>query len=251
LEESEVGGAKQMPYAIENVRLEYAAVPSSVPPLWWRSVEHSFNGFAVECFIDELAAAAGKDPVEFRRALLVKPNGWKPRDEDDPDPARLRRVLDLAAEKAGWGESLPKGKGRGIASYHSFGSYIAEAAEVTVTGSNFKIDRIVAAIDCGQVVNPESVRAQAESAIIYGLSAALKNEITVKNGAVEQSNFDAYDPIRIDETPAIEVHILKSREDPGGMGEPALPPAAPAVANAIFAASGQRVRRLPFQLKSA
>lgn len=250
LEESEVGGAKQMPYAIPNVRLEYAAVPSSVPPLWWRSVEHSFNGFAVECFIDELAAAAGKDPVEFRRGLLVKPANWKPKDEDDPDPSRLRGVLDIAAEKAGWGEPLPKGKGRGIASYHSFGSYIAEAAEVTVSGKDFKIDRIVAAIDCGQVVNPESVRAQAESAIIYGLSAALKNEITIKDGAVEQSNFDGYDPIRIDEAPPIEVHLLKSKEDPGGMGEPALPPAAPAVANAIFAASGKRLKRLPFQLKT-
>ena len=250
LEESEVGGAKQMPYAIPNVRLEYAAVPSSVPPLWWRSVEHSFNGFAVECFIDELAAGAGKDPVEFRRGLLVKPANWKPKDEDDPDPSRLRGVLDIAAEKVGWGKPLPKGKGRGIASYHSFGSYIAEAAEVTVSGKDFKIDRIVAAIDCGQVVNPESVRAQAESAIIYGLSAALKNEITIKDGAVEQSNFDGYDPIRIDEAPPIEVHLLKSKEDPGGMGEPALPPAAPAVANAIFAASGKRLRRLPFQLKT-
>lgn len=137
-----------------------------------------------------------------------------------------------------------------MASYHSFGSYIAEAAEVTVSGNNFKIDRVVAAIDCGQVVNPESVRAQAESAIIYGLSAALKNEITIKNGAVEQSNFDGYDPIRIDEAPPIEVHIVKSKAEPGGMGEPALPPAAPAVANAIFAASGQRLRRLPFQLKT-
>ena len=250
LEESEVGGAKQMPYAIPNVRLEYAGVASSVPPLWWRSVEHSFNGFAVECFIDELAAAAGKDPVEFRRGLLVKPKNWKPRDEDDPDPARLRGVLNLAAEKAGWGKPLPKGQGRGIASYHSFGSYIAEVAEVTVTGNDFKIDRVVAAIDCGQVVNPESVHAQAESAIIYGLSAALKNEITIKNGAVEQTNFDGYDPIRIHEAPPIEVHILKSSEDPSGMGEPVLPPAAPAVANAIFAASGKRLRKLPFQLKS-
>jgi isoquinoline 1-oxidoreductase beta subunit len=250
-EESEVGGAEQMPYAISNVRLEYNAVASVVPPLWWRSVEHSFNGFAVECFIDELAAAAGKDPLEFRRAFLVKPPNWKPRDDDDPDPARLRAIMELAAEKSGWGKPLPKGKGRGIATYHSFGSYISEVAEVTVQGSDFKIDRIVAAIDCGQVVNPESVRAQAESAIIYGLSAALKNEITVKNGAIEQTNFDSYNPIRINEAPLIEVHLMKSSEDPGGMGEPALPPAAPAVANAIFAASGQRVRKLPFQLKSA
>jgi len=250
-EESEVGGAEQMPYAIPNVRLDYSPVASSVPPLWWRSVEHSFNGFAVECFIDELAAAAGKDPVEFRRRFLVKPANWKPKNDEDPDPARLRGVLDLAAEKIDWGKPLPKGKGRGIATYHSFGSYIAEAAEVTVNGRDFKIDRVVAAIDCGRIVNPESVRAQAESAIIYGLSAALKNEITIKNGAVEQTNFDGYDPLRIHEAPSIEVHLVPSSEDPGGMGEPALPPAAPAVANAIFSASGQRVRKLPFQLKQA
>ena len=250
-EESEVGGAEQMPYAIPNVRLDYSPVASSVPPLWWRSVEHSFNGFAVECFIDEMAAAAGKDPVEFRRRFLVKPANWKPKNDEDPDPARLRGVLDLAAEKIDWGKPLPKGKGRGIATYHSFGSYIAEAAEVTVNGRDFKIDRVVAAIDCGRIVNPDSVRAQAESAIIYGLSAALKNEITIKNGAVEQTNFDGYDPLRIHEAPSIEVHLVPSNEDPGGMGEPALPPAAPAVANAIFAASGQRVRKLPFQLKQA
>jgi len=250
-EESEVGGAEQMPYAIPNMRLEYNAVASSVPPLWWRSVEHSFNGFAVESFIDELAAAAGSDPVQFRKSLLVKPANWKPKGDDDVDPARLRAVLELAAAKADWGKPLPKGRGRGIASYASFGSYFAEVAEVTVNGSSFKIDRMVVAVDCGQIVNPESVRSQAEGAIIYGLSAALKNEITIKNGAVEQSNFDAYDPLRINEAPPIEVHLTQSKEDPGGMGEPALPPAAPAVANAIFAACGQRLRKLPFQLQKA
>jgi isoquinoline 1-oxidoreductase subunit beta len=247
-EKSEVGGAEQMPYAIPNVRLEYNHVASAVPPLWWRSVEHSFNGFAVECFIDELAAAARQDPVQFRRTLLVKPANWKAKNDEDPDPGRLRAVMELAAEKSGWDRPLPKGKGRGIATYHSFGSYICEVAEVTVQGSSFKVDRMVAAIDCGQIVNPESVRAQAESAIIYGLSAALKNEITVKNGAIEQTNFDGYDPIRISEAPPIEVYLMKSKDEPGGMGEPALPPAAPAVANAIFAACGKRVRKLPFQL---
>ncbi|HEY6368977.1 MAG TPA: molybdopterin cofactor-binding domain-containing protein [Candidatus Sulfotelmatobacter sp.] len=181
----------------------------------------------------------------------MKPENWKAKSEDDPDPARLRGVLELAAEKAGWGTPLPKGRGRGIAAFCSFGSYFAEVGEVTVKGSDFKIDRIVAAVDCGQIVNPESVRSQTEGAIIYGLSAALKNEITIKNGAVEQTNFDGYDPIRISEAPPIEVYLVINREEPGGMGEPGLPPIAPAVANAIFAASGQRLRRLPFQLKLA
>jgi isoquinoline 1-oxidoreductase subunit beta len=247
-ERQEVGGAEQMPYAISNVRLEYNAAESAVPRAWWRSVENSFNGFVVESFIDELAAAAGKDPFLFRKSLLIKPANWKPKNDDDVDPARLRGVLELVAEKVGWGKPLPKGRGRGIAAFCSFGSYFAEVAEVTVKGTDFTIDRIVAAVDCGQIVNPESVRSQTEGAIIYGLSAALKNEITIKNGAVEQTNFDAYDPLRINEAPPIEVHLMKSSEDPGGMGEPALPPAAPAVANAIFAACGQRLRKLPFQL---
>ncbi len=219
--EDESGGAKQMPYAIPNVRLEFNPVSSAVPRAWWRSVENSFNGFVVESFIDELAVAAGKDPFEFRRGLLVASATWKAKDEDDVNPARLRSVLELAAQKAGWGTPLPKGRGRGIAAFCSFGSYFAEVAEVTVTGNDFKIDRIVAAVDCGQIVNPESVRSQTEGAIIYGLSAALKNEITIKNGAVEQTNFDGYDPIRINEAPHIEVHLTASKDDPGGMGEPA------------------------------
>jgi len=244
----EVGGAKDMPYAIPNFRLEYNQAATAVPRAWWRSVENSFNGFAVECFIDELAAAAGKDPVEFRKSLLRKPPNWKPRDDDDPDPARLLGVLELAAQKSGWGTPLPKGKGRGIASYSSFGSYFAQVAEVTMTGEKtFKIDRVVAAVDCGQVVNPESVRSQTEGAIVFALSAALKNEITIRNGAVEQTNFDGYDPIRINEAPPIEVHLVHNDEDCGGMGEPGVPPLAPAVANAIFAASGKRLRRLPLQ----
>jgi isoquinoline 1-oxidoreductase beta subunit len=249
-EETELGGALQMPYAIPNVRLEFNAVASAVPRAWWRSVENSFNGFVVESFIDELAAAAGKDPFEFRRGLLVKPANWKSKDEDDVDPARLRGVLELAAAKSNWGASLPKGCGRGVAAFCSFGSYFAEVAEVTVSGSNIKIDRMVAAVDCGRIVNPESVRSQTEGAIIFGLSAALKNEITIKDGAIEQTNFDGYDPIRIHEAPPIEVHLTASKEQCGGMGEPGLPPAAPAVANAIFAACGQRLRKLPFQLKA-
>ncbi len=249
--EDESGGAKQIPYAIANVRLEFNPVASAVPRAWWRSVENSFNGFVVESFIDELAVAAGKDPFEFRRGLLAKPANWKAKGEDDPDPARLRGVLELAAQKAAWGTPLPKGRGRGIAAFFSFGSYFAEVAEVTVNGNDFKIDRIVAAVDCGQIINPESVRSQTEGAIIYGLGAALKNEITIKDGAVEQTNFDGYDPIRINEAPHIEVHLTRSKDDPGGMGEPGLPPAAPAVANAVFAACGQRLRKMPFRLQSA
>ncbi|MBV9341439.1 MAG: xanthine dehydrogenase family protein molybdopterin-binding subunit [Acidobacteria bacterium] len=248
-EDSEIGGAKQMPYAIPNVRLEFNDVPTAVPRAWWRSVEHSFNGFVVESFIDELAAEAHRDPVEFRRSLLVGGKSGNPADEDDPNPQRLLKVLNVAAEKSGWGKPLPKGWGRGIAVYFSFGSYFGEVAEVSVSQEKaLQIHRIVAAVDCGTVVNPEGVRAQTESAIIYGLSAALKNAITFKRGAIEQSNFTDYDPIRINEAPPIEVHLAPSGDDCGGMGEPALPPLAPAIANAIYAATGQRLRKLPFQL---
>ena len=248
-EESEIGGAQQMPYVIPNVRLEYNDVKTAVPRAWWRSVENSFNGFVVESFIDELAATAKQDPVQFRKSLLFRPKNAKPLGDDDVDPDRLRRLIEIAAEKSGWGKPMPKGAGRGIAAFASFGSYFAKVAEVTVSKENgLKIKRIVAVVDCGTVVNSEQVRSQTEGAIIYGLSAALKNEITIKNGAVEQSNFTDYDPIRINEAPLIEVHLAPNGDDCGGMGEPALPPLAPAIANAIFAATGKRLRKMPFQL---
>jgi isoquinoline 1-oxidoreductase beta subunit len=240
-----------MPYAIPNVRLEFNAVASAVPRAWWRSVENSFNGFVVESFIDELAAAASRDPVAYRQSLLRAIPGRKPISEDAPQVERLRAVLELAAQRAGWSKPLAKPRGRGIASFASFGSYIAQVAEVTmVEGKSFKIDRVVAAVDCGRAVNPESVRSQTEGAIIFGLSAALKGEITVHNGAVDQDNFNGYELVRFHEAPPIEVHVVESDQDPSGMGEPGLPPVAPAVANAIFAASGHRLRRLPLQLNA-
>ena len=248
-EESEQGGAREMPYAIPNVRLEFNPVASSVPRAWWRSVENSFNGFVVESFIDELAAAAAQDPLQFRKSLLHRIPGRNPVTADAPNPERLRRVLELAAEKANWTKPLAKPSGRGIASYASFGSYFAEVAEVSIVeGKTFKVDRIIAAVDCGRAVNPESVRSQTEGAIIFGLSAALKGEITVHNGAVDQSNFDGYELVRMNQSPLIEVYLVPSNEAPSGMGEPGLPPIAPAVANAICAATGRRLRRLPLQL---
>ena len=248
-EQSEQGGALEMPYAIPNVRLEFNAVASAVPRGWWRSVENSFNAFAVECFIDEMAAAAGQDPLAFRKSLLHPIPGRKPVSEDFPELDRLRGVLELAAQKSNWNQPLAKPRGRGIAAWFSFSSYFAEVAEVTIVDrKTIQVDRIVVAVDCGRAVNPESVRSQAESAVIFGLSAALKGEITVHNGAVDQDNFNAYEILRLNEVPPIEVYIVASDEKPTGMGEPGLPPIAPAVANAIFAACGQRLRKMPFQL---
>jgi len=198
-------------------------------------VGSSQNAYITECFLDELAAAAGKDPYEFRRALLAK------------HPRHLG-VLELAAQKAGWGTPLTAGRTRGIAVAEAFGSYCAQVAEVSVERGQVRVLRVVCAIDCGMVVNPDTVIAQMESGIVYGLTAALKGEITIKNGRVEQSNFSDYPLLRLDEMPDIEVHIVKSAENPGGVGEPGTPPIAPAVANAVFAATGKPVRRLPIRL---
>jgi isoquinoline 1-oxidoreductase beta subunit len=229
---SSVEGASDMPYTIPNLLVDTHEGNRTVPILWWRSVGHSHTGFTVNCAMDELAALAGADPVEFRRKLLGK------------DP-RFLAVLEKAAQMSGWGTPLPAGRGRGIAIQNSFGSIVAEVAEVSVEGRDVRVHKVWCAIDCGFAANPSGVVAQMESAINYGLSAALHGEISFENGRVQQSNFHDYPVLRINEAPEIEVAIINSGEPMGGAGEPGTPPIAPAVANAIFAATGKRVRRLP------
>jgi isoquinoline 1-oxidoreductase beta subunit len=246
-ESSEIGGAVNLAYAIPNIRMDYALARTAVPVMWWRSVEHSNTAFANECFFDELAHLAGQDPLKLRLALLAEPRMVKfPEDTSSIlDTRRLKGVLELAAEKAGWGRPLPSGRGRGIACHFSFDSYAAEVAEVSVEEGRIRVHRIVAAVDCGRVVHPDGVTAQVEGAIVYGLSAALKGAITIKDGRCEQSNFDDFEVLRLPEMPQVEVHLVKSDAPPTGIGEPGLPPAAPAVMNAVFAATGKRLRRLP------
>jgi isoquinoline 1-oxidoreductase subunit beta len=235
-------GIADHPYDMANQRIDFGRQEPG-PNVWfWRSVGHSQNIFFMEGFIDEMAAAAGKDPFEFRRAML------------DKQP-RYKQVLEVAADKAGWGSPLPAGVFRGIAVAQSFGSYVAEVAEVSVGQDGTpKVHRVVAAVDCGMTVNPTIIERQIEGAIVYGLSAALYGKITLKDGRVEQSNFHDYPVLRANEMPKVEVHIVASTEKPGGIGEPGTPPIAPAVANALFAATGKRLRSLPFdfgQLKKA
>jgi isoquinoline 1-oxidoreductase subunit beta len=238
-DDSALEGAVEMPYAIGNVMVSLHATKLGVPVLWWRSVGNSHTAFVVESFIDELAHAASTDPYEFRRTLLAR----KP---------RHLAVLDLAAKKANWGTPLPKGHGRGIALHFSFDTYVAEVAEVSLTEEgSVRVHRVVAAIDCGRVVNPDGVVAQVEGGIIFGLSAALKSEVTLNRGRVQQRNFNDYQVLRIDEAPEIEVHIVPSTEHPMGVGEPPVPPVAPAVANAMFAATGKRARKLPIRMSEA
>jgi len=250
-EGQEVGCASEMPYAIPNVSVAYAPAKTGVPRMWWRSVESSFNGFVLESFIDEIAAAMKRDPVELRLELLAGdralPNVMWP-DAAKLETPRLRAVLQEAATRAGWGKPLPKGRARGVAAVYSFDTYVAHVAEVSVEKGNVRVHRVTTVVDCGRVVNPDGAKAQLESAVIYGLSAALYGEITVKNGAVEQTNFDDYPMVRIAEAPEIEVYFLLSTKDPTGVGEPGVPPLAPAVTNAIFALTGKRVRSLPIRL---
>jgi isoquinoline 1-oxidoreductase beta subunit len=229
--------------------MEYSPAKSRVPVAWWRSVEHSGNAFVVESFLDELAAAAKVDPLELRRRLLAQPRQIKipPEEESVLDTARLKGVLDLAAAKAGWGTPLPPSRGRGVACQFSFDSYVAEVAEVSIGKGRPRVHRVVCAVDCGRAVDPDGVKAQVEGAVVYGLSAALKGAITIAEGRVQEGNFDAFDVLRIDEMPAVEVHLVPSSADPTGIGEPGLPPVAPAVMNAIFAVTGRRLRRLPIR----
>ncbi len=232
LDQSALSGATEMPYSIPNRNVAYVMANTPVTIGAWRSVYASQNVFAVESFIDELAVAAGKDPLAFRLQML------------DGSP-RLKKVLQTAAEKAGWEKPLPKGFGRGIACASCFGSHAAEVAEVSVTDGKVKVHRFVMAVDCGIAVAPNTLEAQFEGAVVLAMTAALKSEITIKNGRSEQSNFDAYGLITIDEMPKVEVHTIDSYEALGGIGEPGVPPVAPAIANAIFAATGKRMRRLP------
>ena len=206
-----------------------------VTTLWWRSVGHTHTGFVMETMMDELAKAAGQDPLAYRRARLAK------------HPRHLG-ALNLAAERAGWGTPAPAGRFRGLAVHESFESYVAQVAEVSVANNQIRVHRVVCAIDCGTAVNPAGVAAQMEGAIVFGLSAALHDAITLREGKVQQSNFHDYPPLRMHEAPHVEVHIVPSTERPSGVGEPGVPPIAPAVANAVFAATGKRLRRLPLRL---
>jgi isoquinoline 1-oxidoreductase beta subunit len=228
-----VGGLADTTYALPDLEVETYTARSPVPVLWWRSVAHTHTAHAIETMLDELARRAGQDPVAFRRPLL----SHRPRE---------LAVLELAAQKGGWGQTMARGRGRGIAHHRCYGTSAAIVAEVSVASGRYKVDRIVCAVDCGVAVNPDVIEAQVEGSVGFALSTVLRNKITLNRGVVEQSNFDDYDPTRISEMPKVEVHIVKSLEPPSGIGEPAVPPLAPAIGNAIAAATGRRLYSLPF-----
>lgn len=235
VDETSVEGAHDIPYAIPHVHVDLHSPKTGVPVLWWRSVGHSHTAFVVESFLDELAHAAGQDPYAYRLALL----------KSHP---RHRAVLKRAAEQAGWGRPLPKNHFHGIAVHASFGSYVAQVAEVSVKpDGTVRVHKVFCAVDCGKTVNPDTIAAQMEGAIVFGLSATLHGAITFKQGRVEQSNFHDYPVLRMAEMPEVTVSVIKSTEAPGGIGEPGVPPVAPAVCNAVFAATGKRIRRLPIR----
>nr|WP_067298702.1 xanthine dehydrogenase family protein molybdopterin-binding subunit [Marinobacterium profundum] len=238
VDSTSVEGASTLPYQIPNLQVELHSVDHPVPVQWWRSVGHSHTAFSTEVIVDELARAAKQDPVDFRLQLLSQ-------------HPRHHAVLKMAAEKADWGTKLPEGWGRGVAVHESFNSFVAQVAEVSVQeNGSFKVERVVCAVDCGLAINPDIIRAQIEGGIGFGLSAALLSEITLNEGQVVQSNFHDFQVLRINQMPAIEVHIMPSAEAPTGVGEPGTPPIAPAVANALSAATGQRFQRLPLKLSS-
>ncbi|MGD8309535.1 MAG: xanthine dehydrogenase family protein molybdopterin-binding subunit [Chromatiales bacterium] len=231
-----VEGVQNLPYTIPNIHVDLHSPEMGVPVQWWRSVGSTHTAFAVETFVDQLAAAAGKDPVAFRRDLLG-------------DHPRWLGVLELAADKGGWGEPLPEGRGRGIAVHEAFNTFVAQVAEVSVKpGGRFTVDRVVVAVDCGIPVNPDVIHAQMEGGVGFGLAAALVSRITLDKGRVEQGNFDDYEVLRIGQMPEVEVHIVPSTAQPTGVGEPAVPVIAPAVANALTAATGKRFHALPLSL---
>ncbi|HXD73950.1 MAG TPA: molybdopterin cofactor-binding domain-containing protein, partial [Vicinamibacterales bacterium] len=228
-------GAATLPYDIPNIKVEYTEQDPGVPYGFWRSVGASFQGFAVEAFVDELASTAGKDPYEFRKAMLTSPQA-----------KRHLAALNLAAEKAGWGKPLPAGHARGIAVMEAFGSILSQVTEVSVDAKGaVKVHRVVVSVDCGWVINPDTIRQQMEGGTIYGLSAALKGEITINKGRVVQRHFNDYQVVRHSEMPKIEVYLVPSLEEPGGIGEPSTALAAGSLVNAIYAATGKRIYKLP------
>ena len=249
---TEIAGTGLPNGTVPNYLLQQSFLHTAVPRGYWRAVDMNWNHFAVQSFIDEIAAATSKDPLELRKQLIStkdKPSGAGDNESDAPvNVDRLVAVLNLVAEKSGWGKPLPPGRGRGIAGLYGFGSYVAHVAEVTVAkDGTLHVDRVVVAVDCGQVINPDTVAAQVEGGVVFGLTSALYDEITIEGGQVQQTNFDSYPVLRITDMPKVEVYIVPSHEAPGGIGEPGVPSTAPAVANAIFAATGRRLRRLPFQ----
>jgi len=236
VDHASVEGIADTPYDIANMGVGLSDFVSPMTVLWWRSVGHSQSGYVMESLVDMAAEAAGADPLSYRLAMLGS---------DSPDHVRMRGVLELVAEKAGWSEPMPKGRGRGLAVHKSFNSYVAQVVEVTDVDGAIKIDRVVCAVDCGVAINPDVVKAQMEGGIGYGIGAVMRNTITFTDGEVDQQNFPDYEPLRIADIGAIEVHIMPSTEAPTGVGEPGLPPAGPALANAIAAATGKRITKLP------
>ena len=235
IDPTSVEGVANTPYAIPNFQVELHTTELGVPIQWWRSVGNTHTAFVMETFIDELATAAHEDPVEFRRPLLAK-------------APRHLGVLNLAAEKAGWGSPLPAGRARGIAMHESFNTFVSEVVEASIEDGRPRLHRVVCAVDCGVAINPDIIRMQIESGVAYALSALLYGEITLKDGVVQQANFDTYRVLRIPDMPVVEVHIVPSAEPPTGVGEPGVPPLGPALANALFKLTGKRVRKLPMSL---